>query len=130
MKYGTDITKEICDYIKRGSGRVNACDKAGIAYVTFCEWIKKPKFSKAIKKAEKEIGCKMKDLAILTIRKAMQEDKWQAAAWWLERKYKAEYAQKVLNDSKVEYRPIKLEIDHNHNYINEAVKEIENHDGI
>ena len=52
----------------------------------------KSEFSEAIKKAEAESRDTGKEFAIKAIFKAMQDGKWQAAAWWLERKFKDEFA--------------------------------------
>lgn len=62
----------------------------GISYETFRTWqSEKSVFSVAIKKAEVE--CKAARIA--TILKA-SEKSWQAAAWWLERRYGDEYGRK------------------------------------
>ncbi len=59
----------------------------GISYETFRTWqSEKSVFSVAIKKAE--AACKV--ARIQTILKASDKS-WQAAAWWLERRYGDEY---------------------------------------
>lgn len=89
MKYGPEMTHEIATLLQNGSGRVDACAIAGIAYDTFSDWMKKPEFNEAIKKAE--ATCKVRNITI--IQKAAVTT-WQAAAWWLERKHPAEFALK------------------------------------
>lgn len=90
MKYGKDKTKEICDFIKGGLGRVDACNLASISYETFSRWMEeKDEFSEAIKTAES--GFKRFNLAI--IQKASLRH-WPAAAWLLERKFQDEFAMK------------------------------------
>lgn len=89
MKYGKEMTQDICTFIKDGLGRVDACTMAGIHYDTFREWMKKPEFSEAIKQAE--IGFKHTNLRI--IQKASNRS-WQAAAWLMERKFQDEFAVK------------------------------------
>ena len=87
MKYSKETTAEICQYIEAGNSNKDAAALVGITETTFYEWVKKPEFSKSIKKAE--LRCKARNIAI--IQKAASTT-WQAAAWWLERKYANEYA--------------------------------------
>jgi len=69
----------------------------GISYQTFNEWRKeKSEFSDAIKKAEVE--CKAGRIAVIF---KAAEEKWQAAAWWLERRYPQEFA-KIDRDTSQE----------------------------
>lgn len=97
MKYGEEMTKKICHEIETLKGRVRACEAVSIDYTTFLEWMKKPKFSQAIKKAEEKAGMRGKEVAIMSIFNAMPKQ-WTAAAWWLERRYKNEFAAKINNN--------------------------------
>lgn len=91
MKYGPEITKEICGYLETGSNRTDSCILAGINFDTFRDWFKKfPEFSEAIKKAE----VKFKQFNVMMVLKA-SEKSWQAAAWMLERKFHEEFALKA-----------------------------------
>lgn len=66
----------------------------GIHYSTFLEWLEKyPEFSESVKKAEIVFERKRYDNATSAIQKAMPEQ-WQAAAWWLERKYPEQFARR------------------------------------
>jgi hypothetical protein len=87
VKYGKERTEEIAQLLKNGSSRTDACTLAGISYETFTQWMKKPEFSEAIKKAE--AICKNRNITI--IQKAAITT-WTAAAWWLERKHPEEFA--------------------------------------
>ena len=90
MKYGPEITEEICSYLATGSNRTDSCILAGINYQTFLNWLKeKVEFLEAIKKAE----VKFKQFHVKTIVKA-SEKSWQAAAWMLERKFHEEFGLK------------------------------------
>lgn len=89
MKYGEDMTNEIVKHLETGMGRVDSCILAGISYETFTEWMKKPEFSEAIKKAE----TRNKQRNAVIVQKAAEKS-WQAAAWWLERKYRDEFAKR------------------------------------
>lgn len=93
MKYSEEITQEICKYLRAGNSQHDSALLSGIAESTFYEWLKEPEFSEGIKKAEYE--CKARNIAI--IQKAAEKS-WQAAAWYLERKYNAEFALKQINE--------------------------------
>lgn len=106
MKYGKEITEQICKTLSEGMGRVDSATLAGIHYETFTQWMKKPEFSDAIKKAETK--CKQRNIAI--IQKAALTT-WQAAAWWMERKHPEEFALKrLLEHSGPEGGTIKVEV--------------------
>jgi hypothetical protein len=89
MKYCPEITQQIANLLKEGSNRTDACTLADISYETFTQWMLKSEFAEAIKKAE--ASCKNRNIAI--IQKAAITT-WQAAAWWLERKHREEFALK------------------------------------
>lgn len=94
MKYSKERIDKIVEAIKTLKGRVRACKEGGISYETFTEWMaNKIEFAEAIKKAEEYATIRGKEHAILSIFKAM-ETQWQAAAWWLERNFKEEFALK------------------------------------
>lgn len=107
MKYSNEITLEICKYLRAGNTQHDSAVLAGISEDTFYEWRKnKTEFSEAIKKAEKE--CKARNIAII---QRAAEKTWQAAAWWLERRYSSEYALKSINElTGKDGGPIKLNI--------------------
>ena len=90
MKYGKQITEEICKYLEQGMSQKDSCDLASIHVDTFHEWMKKPAFSEAIKKAE--LKCKQRNIGLIQ-RAAITT--WQAAAWWLERRCSDEFALKT-----------------------------------
>jgi hypothetical protein len=74
--------------LRAGNTRRAACSYAGIDQDTFGNWLKRfPDFSDAIEKAESD--AEVRNVAI--IQKSAQTT-WQAAAWWLERKRKADWA--------------------------------------
>jgi len=93
-KYGAEITKEICDSLESGNGRIKTAKIAGIHYSTFLDWMKKhSEFSDAVKKAEKAGRQEVRDTMLDRIRKH-SEKSWQAAAWILERMFPDEFALK------------------------------------
>lgn len=105
MKYSEELTQEICKYLKAGNSQLDSATLAGISEETFYTWKKeKVEFSEAVKKAESE--CKARSIALIL---KAGEQTWQAAAWWLERKYPDEFALKQKNEiTGANGEPIKL----------------------
>ncbi len=90
MKYGKEITAQLAELLAGGMGRVDSCQMAGISFETFSVWMedkRKPEFSESIKKAE--MVCKQRNIARVQNASKLH---WQAAAWFLERKYPDEFA--------------------------------------
>jgi transposase len=90
-KLNKELQEMICNLIKRGVYIEVACEGVGIGKSTFYHWLQRGEkeksgiyvdFLDAIKKAEAEAHVMYLDI----IRKAAP-DCWQAAAWYLERKY-------------------------------------------
>lgn len=90
-KYTAEIVKTITDLIKGGCFVKNACEVAEISQETYYQWLKKPEFSEAVKKAEAE----RKAGLIIKIRK---DSSWQSAAWMLERLYREDFAPPVRHE--------------------------------
>lgn len=86
-KYNGDITRDMAGHLEGGMGRVDTCALVGISYETFTQWMLKAEFYEAVKKAE--MVCKSRNIAIV---QRATNTSWQAAAWWLERKYPKEFA--------------------------------------
>lgn len=90
MKRTPEIESHICELIGEGCSYAEAARASGIHPDTFRVWRKAdPAFSAIVKKAEAEAVAKM----IGTITRAATKT-WQAAAWWLERKYPNRYAKR------------------------------------
>lgn len=78
--------------IKIGATLRRAAAAGGIHYDTLNEWCKDdPEFSDAVKEAEAYRA----NQALRAIQKAAQDGQWQAAAWYLERRYPHEYGRTV-----------------------------------
>ena len=80
---------------KRGLNDKDIAAYLGVRRETFSQWVNHPRtenqtnLSNALKKAEADAKAAM----LTAIQKAAVETKtWQAAAWWLERKYPEEFA--------------------------------------
>lgn len=100
-KYTPETVAALVNALEIGHTQRDACVLANISVDTFHTWLKDPKkseFSEAIKKA----SLKAKDQAIKTIRKAFGSH-WTAAAWYLERKHRDEFAIRTVTDGNVQH---------------------------
>ncbi len=89
-----DVMRRLCAALRAGNPRRVACASAGISEDSFAKWSKNfPDFSDSIKKAEADAITR--NVAI--IRKAAQKT-WQAAAWWLERRYPDDWGRKERHE--------------------------------
>ena len=90
-KYNDEVVRKITQALMAGNTRRASCAYAGISEDTFANWLRDNSvFSEAIKKAEAD--AEVRNVAI--IQKAA-DSTWQAAAWWLERKHKADWSSRV-----------------------------------
>ena len=105
MKYGKEITDEICKYLQGGSSNRDAAALVGITEETFYQWVKKPEFSEAIKKAEGAAAVKW-----LRVIEAAGKESWQAMAWKLERRYPRDYGRQVQEHVGDAGQPIILKV--------------------
>ncbi len=91
-KYNPELVDELCKYIENGASNKDAAALCDIHQATFYDWQDEksqqyhPELSERLKKAE--TVCKMRCIAL--IQKAAITT-WQAAAWWMERKYPSEF---------------------------------------
>ena len=92
-KYSADLVLEICKALEKGLSIGDAMNFCGVSRDTYYDWIKKPEFAQQVKKAE--LSCKYRNIQL--IQKAAI-DTWQAAAWWLERKYFDEFGLKTKQE--------------------------------
>lgn len=92
-----EVEAELVQAIKDGLPYSTACEVAGIAASTFFQWMNEfPEFSELIKKANSSTAQRM-------VKKITDNDAWQSAAWWLERRMPDEFGlpqviEKVLRD--------------------------------
>ena len=90
-KYSDDVVKHITDALRGGNTRRASCAAGGISQETFARWLAdNADFMDAVEKAEGE--AEMRNLAVI---QDATKTTWQAAAWWLERKHKAEWSSRV-----------------------------------
>ena len=98
-KYTPELRDEICKYILEGNSYEDAAVLSGVSYETIKRW-RRPQSKQyhedfSIKINEARVNCKSKNINL--VQKAAIKT-WQAAAWWLERRYHNEYALKTINE--------------------------------
>lgn len=90
-KYTPATVAKITDALRGGNTRRASCAAAGISQDTFANWLREHSaFSDAVEKAEGE--AELRNLAVI---QDATRTTWQAAAWWLERKHKADWSSRV-----------------------------------
>jgi hypothetical protein len=90
-KYTEQTVAKLLEALKGGNTRRASCAAAGIDQTTLANWLKEySDFSYAVEKAEGE--AELRNLAVI---QDATKTTWQAAAWWLERKHKAEWSSRV-----------------------------------
>lgn len=119
MARPSKLTVELVDTLvalfEAGQFASVACRLAGIGETTFYRWLeeggqaktgRKREFWEAIKKAEAMAEARRVDI----IRQAGAEPKtWQAAAWWLERRFPSRYGRRAVELSGPGGGPIPVE---------------------
>ena len=91
-KYSQAIQDKLCEFVRNGITIKSMCQAVNIGERTYYDWMRdNSQFSQAIKKAEGERDYNVKSIAIHTMIQAMLDGTWQAAAWWLERKFPSEF---------------------------------------
>lgn len=91
-KLTPELIEKVTDFIRLGNNNKTAAALAGIGEATFYKYLAKAdeenpepefvEFREAIERARAEAEARM----VANIRKAGTDGKWQASAWWLERK--------------------------------------------
>ena len=90
-KYTPPTVAKITDALRGGNTRRASCAVADVSQDSLALWLRTyPEFAEAVEKAEGKAEAKM-----VSVIKAASETTWQAAAWWLERKHKAEWSSRV-----------------------------------
>jgi hypothetical protein len=91
-KYSAAKTTEICGYLREGLNITDSCTLADISKETYYRWQREHSdFYDATKVAE--LACKRANIKIIL---GSAKKNWTASAWWLERKYKDEFAAKTI----------------------------------
>lgn len=92
-KLTKEAVREAVKLVSSGASNKDVCAYIGVNETTFYRWLKDPKtdnqrqLCQSLKKAETE----RKLWHVRQIMQAAADGKWQASAWFLERKYPDEY---------------------------------------
>jgi len=90
-KYKPETVEKILEALRGGNTRRASCAVADVSQDSLALWLRiYPEFAEAVEKAEGKAEAKM-----VSIIRDASETTWQAAAWWLERKHKAEWSSRV-----------------------------------
>ena len=100
-KLTEELIKEAARLIEAGNYQKHVAQALGIAEETWYRWLRegeasdnpddlKRQFYESVKKAEANAIARN----VALIQRAAQEGNWQAAAWWLERKFPSEWGKK------------------------------------
>lgn len=86
-------TDAILASLRAGATRVAAAEAAGVHRNTLRRWLDEDDALRcAVEKAEAEC----EEEAVSVVKTAWRNGTWQAAAWWLERRRRDDYAQKSV----------------------------------
>jgi len=107
------LQEKICGYIAEGNTIENSCAAVGISSGCYRQWMIKGReqksgkyftFLTAVKKAEAKAQARY-----VKIIHDASETTWTAAAWWLERKYPAQWGRKQRHEISGGDKPIEIE---------------------
>ena len=116
-KLTKELIEEAYKLVSEGNYDKDVYPILGIGEVTWYRWLRegekaksglKRQFWQAIKKAEKEAIVKN----VGVIQKAAEQGNWQAAAWWLERRYYEDWGRKEKVDLAADKDGFKLVIEY------------------
>jgi len=112
-KLTPELQEKICGYIAEGNTIENSCAAVGISSGCYRQWMIKGReqksgkyftFLTAVKKAEAKAQARY-----VKIIHDASETTWTAAAWWLERKYPAQWGRKQRHEISGGDKPIEIE---------------------
>ena len=90
-KYTEQTVAKLLEALRGGNTRRASCAVADISQDSLALWLRTyPEFAEAVEKAEGKAEASM-----ISVIKNAADTTWQAAAWWLERKHKAEWSSRV-----------------------------------
>lgn len=112
-KFTPETISRLVEGLSQGNTRAVSCKLAGITVTVFCKWMKLGKADPAspyaelvssVEKAEAEATARMVARVM-----AAADTSWQAAAWYLERKYPESWSRDSVHIRNLERQVAKLE---------------------
>jgi transposase len=99
MKINKKLVQLAIDLVEQGLHTKHVAQALGISRQTFYNWLRKGEQTQKGLEYELYKGVQQAEARaiarnIAIIQKAAQDGNWQAAAWWLERKYPEEWGRK------------------------------------
>lgn len=93
-KLSKDVIKELTRLIRSGINNKDACAVAGVSESTLYRWLQEPRagLEQELYESLEKAKAERKAFMLTAITTAAKNGTWQAAAWYLERQYPAEYA--------------------------------------
>ena len=93
-KLTKDFVKEAAKLISGGLTNRDACAVLGVSETAFYRWLQEPRKGLEVElwEAIEKAKATRKAFMLQSITSAARNGTWQAAAWYLERQYPAEYA--------------------------------------
>lgn len=116
LKLTEELIEQAVKLIEAGNYQKHVAQALGVSEETWYRWMRegeqrksalKRKFYEEIKKAEARAVARN----VALIQKAAQDGNWQAAAWWLERKYPDEWGRKERNRIEFENQDLGIKIE-------------------
>jgi hypothetical protein len=96
-KLTPDIREAVVTVLRAGNTRKAAAAYAGVDETTFYRWVDRDAtFASAVRKAEAD--AQVRNVALI---QRAAESTWQAAAWWLERRFPEDFALRHTIDANV-----------------------------
>lgn len=106
-KYNQQCVERITDALRGGNTRRASCAAGNISQETFARWLAEySDFVDAVEKAEGD--AELRNLAVI---QTASQTTWQAAAWWLERKHKADWSSRV-EQTGADGQPVKVIVEY------------------
>lgn len=105
-KLTKETVKKALKLVSNGASNQDVINYLGCAENTFYGWLRNPKTENQMQLSQglKRVEVERKMWHLQQIQKAAESGKWQASAWYLERKYFQEFgqAQRVVIDTTAE----------------------------
>jgi transposase len=131
-KLDKDRQDKLLKAIRVGNDKKVACALAGISEATLYRWLEQSKEKNAteqlreFRESFERVEAEAEVLKVSRIAQAADNGRWQAAAWWLERKYPERWAQQTKIKAELsgpDGRPIAISVEEARKIVLEMLNE-------